>query len=513
MPIVRRPIPLPRRRRAAETATAAVVAALVVPAVPAAAVTTDCRTAAFTARSQADLAKISVLDPGPLHRDLPALADVRLGSARGEADSGAKLHKAVATARYADAKLLGISTGQASAIATAPRSRGPASIDLAAVGVAGLGVVKSGTATAEANWEDAYRCGKTGPLTRSATMLAGLSVLGGKHGAPVLHAVDDVTHMSQKTSLLRVGPSGSTQSATDLVRIKGGQVGVRAGAGAALGDLSLFAGTPHEIGIKVVNQATLEVVAAADQHRSRVDYKPAVLKVSSGGKQVSMLKDAGADVSLGVDGSLSLPGGHHEKSGIAVRVSVGQPTSDIGKRTVSAEAATLRVEVTVGKAHLLDVALGYLSVSACAPGGAASSRDNDRDDRDRDDHGPGPSSSSSRSSSWPGGSSSGGSSSGGSSSEGPLGSSPGDSASASPSASAWPSGSASPSGSTSASPSVSVKPVALGEPLPGNGGTGGGALALTGANVAVLGIGGAALVLFGVVALMLGRRRRNVSGS
>ncbi|MEU8242024.1 hypothetical protein AB0C07_27535 [Actinoplanes missouriensis] len=505
MPIARRPIPLPRRRRAAETATAAVVAALVVPAVPAAAVTTDCRTAAFTARTQADLAKIAVLDPGPLHRDLPALADVRLGSSRGEADSGAKLHKAVATARYADAKLLGISTGQASAIATAPRSKGPASVDLATVGVAGLGVVKSGTATAEATWEDGYRCGKTGPLTRSATMLAGLSVLGGKHGAPVLHAVDDATHLSQKTSLLRVGPSGSTQSATDLVRIKGGQVGVRAGAGAALGDLSLFAGTPHEIGIKVVNQATLEVVAAADHHKSRVDYKPAVLKVSSGGKQVNVLQDAGADLSLGVDGSLSLPGGHHEKSGIGVRVSVGEATSDIGKRTVSAEAATVRVEVTVGKARLLDVALGYLSVSACAPGGGSSSshdQGDDRDhgdDRDRGDHGPGSSSSSGGSSS--GGSSSGGSSSGGSSSEGPQGSAPGDSASASP------------SGSASASPSVSVKPVALGEPLPTNGGTGGGALALTGTNVAVLVIGGAALVLFGVVALMLGRRRRSVSGS
>ncbi|BAL86944.1 hypothetical protein AMIS_17240 [Actinoplanes missouriensis 431] len=509
MPIARRPIPLPRRRRAAETATAAVVAALVVPAVPAAAVTTDCRTAAFTARTQADLAKIAVLDPGPLHRDLPALADVRLGSSRGEADSGAKLHKAVATARYADAKLLGISTGQASAIATAPRSKGPASVDLATVGVAGLGVVKSGTATAEATWEDGYRCGKTGPLTRSATMLAGLSVLGGKHGAPVLHAVDDATHLSRKTSLLRAGPSGSTQSATDLVRIKGGQVGVRAGAGAALGDLSLFAGTPHEIGIKVVNQATLEVVAAADQHKSRVDYKPAVLKVSSGGKQVNVLQDAGADLSLGVDGSLSLPGGHHEKSGIGVRVSVGEATSDIGKRTVSAEAATVRVEVTVGKARLLDVALGYLSVSACAPGGGSSSDDHG-DDRDRGDHGPGSSPSSpggsssgdsSSGGSSSGGSSSGGSSSGGSSSEGPQGSAPADSASASP------------SGSASASPSVSVKPVALGEPLPANGGTGGGALALTGTNVAVLVIGGAALVLFGVGALMLGRRRRSVSGS
>jgi hypothetical protein len=474
MPIARRHIPQPRRRRAGQTAAVAVVAALAVPAAPAAAATTDCNIGPFTARSQADLAKITVLDPGPLHRDLPALADVRLASSRGEADSKGKPHKTVATARYADAKLLGISTGQASAVSTAPRSSGPAGVDLAAVDVAGLATVKAGTAVAEATWEDAYKCGKTGPLTRSATMLAGLDVLGGTHGVPVLSLVDALTHASHKTSLLRVGPSGSTQSATDLIRLKKGALGVRAGAGVALGDLSLFAGTEHEIGIKVVNQPALEVVAASDPRKSTVDYRPAVLEVTSGGKSVGTLREAGADVavSLGAQtGAVSLTGGLGQKkmSAFEVRVSLGKVTSDIGRRTVSAEAATVRVEVKVGQAHLLDVALGHLTVNACAP---------EIKTPPRGDHG-------------------------GYSSPSPS------AAASSPAPSHSPAPSNSPSASASASPSPSVKPVALGEPLPGDGGTGGGALALTGANVAVLGLGGAALVLFGAVALMLGRRRRS----
>ncbi|WP_433829730.1 hypothetical protein ACQP2E_08970 [Actinoplanes sp. CA-015351] len=482
MPIARRHIPLPRRRSAAQSAAAAVVVALAVPAVPAAAAaaTTDCTAGRFTARSQADLAKITVLDPGPLHRDLPSLADVRLASSRGEADSKGKPHKTVASARYADAKLLGISGGQASAISTAPRSKGPASVDLATADIAGLATVSAGTATAEATWEDAYRCGKTGPLTRSATMLAGLSVLGGTHGVPVLSVIDHLTHASRNTSLLKIGPSGSTQSATDLVRLKHGQVGVRAGAGVALGDLSLFAGTEHEIGIKVVNQPTLEVVAASDPKKSTVDYRPAVLEISSGGKSVSTLEDAGADVSLSLAGeadALGLGGGigQHKTSALEVRLSLGRATSDIGKRTVSAEAASLRVEVKIGKAHVLDLALGFLSVAACAPEAVKPPRD-----RGHDGYTPSPS---------------------------PSASSPAVTRPSSPAPSAPASRSA------SASPSASVKPVALGEPLPSGGGTGGGALALTGANVAVLGIGGIALVLFGAVALLLGRRRRSASGS
>ncbi|BBH67215.1 hypothetical protein ACTI_39000 [Actinoplanes sp. OR16] len=472
MPIARRQIPTPRRRRAAETAAAAVVAALVVPAAPAAAATTDCRDgqvtarsqADFSARSQADLAKITILDPGPLHRDLPALADVRLASSRGEADSKGKPHKTVATARYADAKLLGISGGQASAVSTAPRSSGPAGVDLAAVDVAGLATVKSGTARAEATWDDAYRCGKTGPLTRSATMLAGLDVLGGTHGVPVLSLA------SHRSSLLRVGPTGSTQSATDLVRLKGGRVGVRAGAGVALGDLSLFTGTEHEIGIKVVTQPTLEVVAAPDSRHSAVDYRPAVLEVTSGGETVSTLRDAGADVSISVADSLGLIGGKGSQGrhDATVRLSLGQVTSDVSKRKVSASAATLRVEVKIGTAHLLDVALGYMSVAACAPAAVKPPRG---------DHG------------------------GYSPSPSPSAAAP--SRHSSPAPSPSPSASA----SASASPSAAVRPVALGEPLPGDGGTGG-ALALTGSNVAVIGLGGAALVLFGAVALLLGRRRR-----
>ncbi|MEU4428546.1 hypothetical protein AB0F81_48680, partial [Actinoplanes sp. NPDC024001] len=347
----------------ARLGAASAVAALFLPATPAAAADPNCSVGGFTARSQADLAKIAVLDPGPLAPGLPALADVRLAVARGTADSSAKPHKTVATARYADARVLGIPAGDATVEHRAPGRSGPAGVDLADVDAGGLATAKLGTAKAAATWDDAYLCGKTGPLTRTATMLGGLSVLEGNAAVPGIQAINDITHSARRTSLLRVGPTGSTQSATDLVRMRDGRIGVRSGAGVALGDLSLFAGTPQEISIKVVTQPTLEVTAGGDRASSKVDYRPAVLEVTAGGKKVSTLRKAGAHLSLSLLGRMS----EAEPEALAVRLSLGRVRHEFRGRQVGAEASTLRVEAKIGGVHLLDVALGHLSVAACAP--------------------------------------------------------------------------------------------------------------------------------------------------
>ncbi|WP_328467537.1 hypothetical protein OHA21_49325 [Actinoplanes sp. NBC_00393] len=444
----------------ARLGAASAVAALLMPATPAAAAafqgSPDCSVGGFTARSQADLAKITVLDPGPLAPDLPALADVRLAVAQGRADSSGKPHKAVATGRYADGRILGIPLTDAAAVHRAPSRSGPAGVDLAGLDVGGIATVKLGRATAAATWEDGYRCGRTGPLTRSATMLGGLSVFEGNAKVPGIQAINDITHSARRTSLLRVGPTGSTQSATDLVPLRGGRIGVRSGAGVALGDLSLFAGTPQEVSIKVVTQPTLEVTAGGDRAHSKVDYRPAVLEISTGGKKVSTLKDAGADVSLSLLGRIT----ERQPSALAVRLSLGKVRSEFRGRQVGAEASTLRLEVKIGRVHLLDVALGHLSVAACAPAPA----------RGRSvTHQPVPT---------------------------PAVTSRLASPSASPSASATP------------SKPPATQPVAVSAPIKSSGGTGGGALALTGTNVAAIGVGGAGLVVAGVVALVLGRRRQ-----
>ncbi|XVV09714.1 hypothetical protein ACQP2X_33335 [Actinoplanes sp. CA-131856] len=320
----------------------------------------------FTAAAQADLVKISVLDAGVLRPDLPSLADVRLAAAHGSADSAARRAKTTATGRYADAKLLGMqlpglpAPGRV-AERQAPPNRQAATAELAGLQASGLATVQLGRSTAEARWLETYNCGGTGPLTRTATMLAGVQLLSGGGPTPALQALRRPGDTARKTSLLRLGPTGSTQSATDLVRLGDGRRGVSAAAGVALSDLTLFGGTPQEVSIKVVTQPTLTVVAAGDRERSSVVYRPAVLKVTAAGKPVAQLDTADASVGVDLFGGLSTEGA---PSLLSARISLGGPRQKIGDRDVRAEAAALRVEVLLGQAHLLDVALGYLYAQA-----------------------------------------------------------------------------------------------------------------------------------------------------
>ncbi|WP_433794437.1 hypothetical protein [Actinoplanes sp. CA-252034] len=453
---------------------ALVAAALAVPAAPVAATTPRDCAGDFTARSRADLAKITVLDPGPLARGMPALTDVRLASAEGTVDSVGRPHRSIASGRHADSRILGLPGGGAGARHTAPGPRGPDEKSLVPFRAAGLATVAAGRSTAHASWDDAYRCGKTGPLTRAATMLSGLSFLDGA-----------VNANGRPTSLLKIGPTGSTQSATDLIELRNGRVGVRAGAGATLGDLSLFAGTPQEIAIKVVDQPTLEVVAGAHPRDNEVSYRPAVLRVSTAGKPVHVLKDAGGSVSLSLLSGVA----QGPPTGLEVRVSLGGVEDSHRGRTVGASAGTVRVEVKLGIKHVLDVVLGQLSVTAGAPAGEAPGR-------------PG-----SRPSPYPGRPYPGGSAPGGvpGYDDDPTdsgGDTDADSGAGSPSPSASDPDSGLPSGSTDDDGPVPVPDSAI----PSDG-TGGGGLALTGADVTVLGFAGGGLVLAGLISLVLTRRR------
>jgi hypothetical protein len=476
MSFARRQVPQPRRPHGAAPAAAAALAvvALAVPATPASATGTACTIGRFSATSQADLAKITVLDPSPLAPGLPALADVRLAPARGDVLASDRAGRSVATAGYADAKLLGMKLPglpppHAVANHAAPGGPpGPVNVALTALNAGGLATARLGKATAEATWTDKYHCGRTGPLTRAATMIEGLSVLGGAGTAPAMQAVSDLTHATSRTSLLMVGPAGSTQSATDVVGLGGGRIGVRAGAGVSLGDLTLFGGTPQEITAKVVNQPTLEVVAAGDRRHSSVTYRPAVLSVTAAGKPVTGLDSSHSSVSLSLLGKLAAD---RPASLLSVRLSLGESHQKITGEGVRAQAAALRVEVKLGSAHLLDVALGHLSAVATAPCriGATVPRDQaPAGDEPTDDE--------------------------------PSGDAPG---------SDEPVDQPLPARSTSApaTPASSGPPVAAAG-NPATGGPGPGALALTGANAAAVGFTGIGLVAGGLAALLLARRRR-----
>jgi hypothetical protein len=414
---------------------ALMVATLAIPAVPAAMTPQDCTVGDFAARTQADLVEVRVLAAGP-----HALADIRLASAKGTVDSSSRPYRSIASGRHADGAVLGLPAGGAGARHAAPGHDGPDEKALAAFHAAGLATAGVGKSTAHATWDDAYRCGRPGPLTRSATMLSGLSVLD-----------SGMTAGNRRTSLLRIGPTGSTQSATDLIPVGKGRIGVRSGAGVALGDISLLAGTPQEISIKVVTQPALEVVAGGDRHR--VAYRPAVLQVTTAGKPVHVLKDAGATVSLGLLGGV----GQGAPAALEARISLGRVEQSRSGRQVQAEAATVRVEVKAGRTHLLDVALGNLSVAACAPPAAVAVADKPRARRDMSNPSPAPVASP------------------------PV---------ASPSAS-----------------QPTADPVPVSEPSVPSSGTGGGDLALTGSDVSIFGFAGAGLILAGLISLLLTRRR------
>ncbi|MDQ7910429.1 hypothetical protein RB614_38640 [Phytohabitans sp. ZYX-F-186] len=395
----RRRISRTGRRIGAATAALLAVAAPTTLAGPApaasAAARSDCADARFTARSVADLLKLSVLDVDPLGLDLPALLDARLGAARGEADSTAKPYKTSAQATYADAKLLGqqlpgLPVPTAVASQQAPRSTegaaakalGPHEVSLGSLKAAGLLDVDLGKSTAEAHWEDAYRCGRTGPLTRSSTTLADVKVLGGGGTVPAMQAVTRGTGAARKTSLVRLGPSIAAQTTTDVVPLGRDRTGVAAGAGAALTDLSLFAGTAQEISVKVVTQPKLIAVASGSAKDSVVSYQPAVLKVTAAGQPVANLDSAGTSVSLDLFGRLA-PGYSTARRGsslLTVRLSLGDLRQEVTDRKVTAEAASLRLEVRLGYARLLDLAIGYLAVEATAPVMRAAPPPTDRSD-------------------------------------------------------------------------------------------------------------------------------------
>ncbi|WP_203722300.1 hypothetical protein [Paractinoplanes abujensis] len=230
---------------------------------------------------------------------------------------------------------------------------------LVGVNAGGLATIRLGKSTADARWEEAYRCGGTGPLTRSATMLAGAQLLGGGGTIPAIRAMRPAG-AGEPTSLLKLGPTGSARSGTDLVRKKG-RLAVTAGAGVALSDVTLFAGTPQQVSIKVVTQPALTVTATGFPAHDEVDYRPAVLEVTAAGRPAATLdaRDAGVGVEL--------LGGLTSSSLLTAKISLGSVRQDKTGDAVRAEAAAVRVEVMTGGAHLLDVALGHLYAEASAP--------------------------------------------------------------------------------------------------------------------------------------------------
>ncbi|UWP86563.1 hypothetical protein [Dactylosporangium fulvum] len=314
----------------------------------------------FTASAQTDMLRLRVLDL-PVLQDQPLLG-LKLLSAGGTVDSRAAQNTSVAHAEFAEAQALGLDPAEVAtsrSIASPSGAAGPQQKQLTAVDVPGLLNAQAGTLMSDASWHPGYRCGQTGPLTRSLINLGSVTLLPGSSGRVTAARADG---SATSASLLRVDTLGAAQAITQLVRLPDGHVGVAAGAGPSLAGVSLFEGTRAEVSVKVVSAPKLSVIAAGTAAGSLVDYQPAVLQVTAAGLPVAEV--SAQKLSAGIDVNASLRGRTTGPSLLSVNVSVGELERAVTDSAVSAEAATLRLRISLGKLVILDVSLGYLQVKA-----------------------------------------------------------------------------------------------------------------------------------------------------
>ncbi|MGN9905959.1 LPXTG cell wall anchor domain-containing protein [Phytohabitans sp. LJ34] len=363
-------------------AAIAVAGALTVGPAPAVAAPACQTPTGYAAGAGAEVLALSALDLRPLGLPVGPVTDLRLGSTRSAMDPEAGPVKAAAAARYLDATMLGVElpTGPLSRSAyqqAPPRNAKPVTVhaDRRDLGVAAAG---SGDLTAYATWHAGLACGtKRAEATRTSATVAGADVLAGPGGV----------------ALVRIPAAPRARTATGL-RAGGSPV---ATASAGLAEALLFAGTPAQVSVKVVQPAELTV-------GRDVAYKAPIVEVSGPGLGARRLDAPGQvlDVPLdglggtigalkperlnGVtgragDGPLALPGlptlpGLPEVGlpldGSLLRVTVGTLAKDVTADSARAEATTVRLQVTTrppdeDTAAVLDVHLGRLDAIVLAP--------------------------------------------------------------------------------------------------------------------------------------------------
>jgi hypothetical protein len=395
----------------AAAAAAVVAGALAVG--PAPAVAAEPCTLPYAAGAGAELVRLDALDLRPLGLPVGPVADVRLASTRSGMATNSEVN-AAATARYLDAKLLGVPL-PAGPLSTSvyqeapPRNRKPV---IAHAIRHDLGLVKAGTGNLIAHARGTSCDARAGEVTASSAQVAGAEVLPGPGG----------------TALVRLPASLRARTSTGLVN-EDGVVRSTATAAAGLADVRLFAGTPTEIAIKVIKPPTLVVATGGTASTTTVRYTSPLLEVSGPGIPTRRIDAPGETVDLvlprttgGVDaarvsakarrlpivdgdplteildglhpkrlrgatgrgeaGPLTLPAvsglpnpGELVAGGVLppldgeaslIRIALGEVRTEITERSVRARAASLRLEVAAG-ASVVDLAIGDLDAVAVAP--------------------------------------------------------------------------------------------------------------------------------------------------
>src|SRR5439155_169566 len=157
------------------------------------------------------------------------------------------------------------------------------------------------------------------------------------------------------TGTLRL--AGSPSSGADVsLSTRDGHLASSATARVGLADLRLFDGSGSPVRVKVLSQPQLSAVAGGTVARSAVRYTAPVYEVTGPAGTTRRLDAAGQRIDIPLPASVP-------------RLSIGTVTRHVTATAVTAEAATLRVQLFAGgtAAPSLDLGVGVLQVSANAP--------------------------------------------------------------------------------------------------------------------------------------------------
>jgi len=390
----------PRPLRLLSTGLLAAFATVPLAASPAAATTASCAPKAYAAESSADVVRLSMLDLRPLGVPVGPVAEVALATTRSTMDARRTV-AARADARYAEGRLAGLKLSplflDSAVTQQAPPSHDKPAVYTGLTQDAGLARVGTGELSAHATWTDKMGCGmQTGPAGHSSAAVADLAVLPG----------------SGSTALVRAPRNISSQAVTGL-RSVGGKTASVAAAEIELADLRLLSGA---LAVKVLKAPKLTATSTGLARTSNVEYQAPVLEISGNGLPTQRLDSPSKHIDVALPASaLALPGtdsaataqrlpvlggdplggllrglnvpelgsilGGATSGGLALpgpgsyamlRISLGAATKTITDGRVTAEAASLRVQLLLcgpgrGQTTILDLGVGVLRASATAP--------------------------------------------------------------------------------------------------------------------------------------------------
>jgi hypothetical protein len=244
--------------------------------------------ALFGGTAASELLALRLLDLNPLGVNLPPVADVHVSTTRSGIAGGPD--HAASEAHYLQAQLLGHQVPSGVLAASAYQQAPPPNATPVLVPTVGvnLPMLQLGTgglsahATVGSGGREERCTPGAGPLSETAAKVARTRILPGSGGRALL-SVDAIDTNTSARVVREAGrPAASSEAIGDLTKIQ------------------LFAGTPQAVGVKVVSQPKLRVVAGV---KKTVEYEAPVLEVTLPGHAPTRLGAAGdhLDIAVPVD--------------------------------------------------------------------------------------------------------------------------------------------------------------------------------------------------------------------